>query len=144
MITSKSPVLVSAILFFLISIHFSCGTMYSLTAKGVSSTTIDKKLGSLPYGSSREEVIDAFGPPHYMVTIPHAEGLIEIFEYEWGNYWYREMPVVVFKDGRLIGSVPHTYELLKLLNLLKIIPTSSFWQLRPDYTQIPQEKSKAV
>ncbi len=87
---------------------------------------IEEKLASLPMGEPQNEVIRSFGRPHYTVSFDRGENVYDVWEYEMGNFTYRDVGILIFKNGYLVAVRHNTYETLKYLTLVKIIQGAEF------------------
>jgi len=91
---------------------------------------VESKLGGVTVGETQNEVIDGFGKPHYTVSFSNGPDVYDVWEYELGNFMYRDAGVLIFKNGYVVAVRRNTFETLKYLEMVKVIPDAEFSSLR--------------
>jgi len=96
----------------------------------ITAEYVDRKFSSISLGVEREVVIKKLGHPHYVTTLTQEDDLVEIWEYQVGNFTYYETGSVLLRNGKVVGLPKNHHELIQLLHLMRIIDQAQFSDLR--------------
>lgn len=118
---SRSLVLPAVFAFFL----QSCAAVPFAT-----SHFIEDKIQSLPPKASKEEVAATLGRPLFLFSSNRFHDKMEMMGYEFGNYWYHESRVFVFRNDRLVGNSETQQDLLKLLYDMQFLKKGEMFEMQ--------------
>ena len=107
----------------------SCGSVTTASRKATEAVMEDK-LTRFDLATTKEDVFVEMGEPTHLAIIEQAAENIEIYGFEYGHSWYRDQPVVIFKGDRFVGAVSNPFDLMKVLQLLNVIPKLSLQEVK--------------